>query len=175
MRKPVRVVLSIALLGASLTATAMGAGAADTDTQFTIQGGNLAISAPDTADLGSVVAGSLTLTGTLGPITVSDTRGSLVAAWTTNVSSTDFTTGGASASETVTKTNVAYTAGAPTASSGTGAFTPGTVTSLLLPGVAGAWAGSGVNSVTWDPTIAMTLQPGQIAGVYAGTITHSVA
>ena len=175
MRKAVRTLGAIAALGASLTAGAMNAGAADTDTQFTIQSGSLAISAPGTADLGSATAGSAVLSGSLGATTVSDTRGSLVAAWTASVSSTDFTTGGATAPETVTKTNIAYTSGAPTASSGTGAFTPGTVASLLAPGVAGVWAGSGNNSVTWDPTITMTLQPGQIAGVYTGTITHSVA
>jgi hypothetical protein len=151
------------------------AGADNTNTQFTIQGGSLAISVPGSADLGTVNAGELVLSGSLGSVTVNDTRGSLVAAWSASVSSTDFTTGGGSASEKVTKTNLAYSAGLPTASSGTGAFTPGVVASLAVPGVAGAWAGSGNNSVTWNPTITVTLLPGQVAGVYTGTVTHSVA
>ena len=176
MRKSARVLLALVAISAlSVSAAASNAGAADTDTQFTIQSGGLAISAPASADLGSTNAGNLLLTGSLGPITVDDDRGALAAVWTTSVASTDFVTGGATAAETVTNANVAYVAGAPSSSTGTGAFTPGTAASLATPGVAGAWAGVGVNSVTWSPTINVTLQPGQVAGVYTGTVTHSVA
>jgi hypothetical protein len=91
------------------------------------------------------------------------------------VSSTNFTTGGGSTYETVTNANIAYTAGLPTASTGVGAFTPGALLNLSSSGTAGGWVGTGNNSVTWNPSIAFTLSPSQVAGTYAGTITHSVA
>jgi hypothetical protein len=166
--------LGVASLGA--LATPAGAGPGDTNTTFTLSGGSLAISVPASANLGSAATGSLTLSGHLGSMTVTDTRGALVATWTATVASTNFTTGGASANETVSKTNVAYLSGVSSATSGTGSFVAGLVPSLVTSGTAGAWAsGAGNNSATWDPTLTLTLLGSQVAGLYSGTITHSVA
>ena len=62
------------------------------------------------------------------------------------------------------------------ATSGVGVFTPG------LAGAIGtartgftASAETGLTSVTWNPTITVTLPSTAPAGTYAGTITHSVA
>jgi len=171
-----RVLAAVAIVALSSVVVGVGAvGAEDTNTQFTITGGNLAITVPSNADLGSVTAGSALVSGSLGTVSVSDTRQLFAAAWTASVSSTDFTTGGASAEETVSKTNVAYVTGAPTASTGTGVFTPVGAVTFAAPGVAGAWVGTGNNSVSWNPTVTVTLPPGQSAGTYTGVITHSVA
>ncbi|MET0458757.1 MAG: hypothetical protein ABW195_05900, partial [Ilumatobacteraceae bacterium] len=51
---------------------------------------------------------------------------------------------------------------------GTGTFTPASALGAV------AWVGgNGVNTTTWNPTITLTLRADQVAGVYAGTITHS--
>ncbi|GAA3422726.1 hypothetical protein GCM10018952_76740 [Streptosporangium vulgare] len=52
--------------------------------------GALSISVPATADLGSVVAGTATVSASLGDVTVTDTRYSPDAAWIATVDSTDF-------------------------------------------------------------------------------------
>lgn len=152
---------------------------------FTIGGTGLSVNEPtpaDGVDLGSVAAGSLVHTGQLGPVTVTDGRGALVAAWTASVSSTDFVRVGSGATpasnEVVAKANIAYVSGAATSSTGVGAFLPGATLTMDLPEalrIAGTWAGSGANSVTWDPTLTFTLLASQVAGTYSGTVTHSVA
>lgn len=170
---PALAVGAAALVFASPVAHAATSGS--TTGTFTLSSGSLSISAPATANLGSAAVGSLTLQGALGNVTVSDQRGSLADSWTTTVSSTSFTTGTATASETVATSNIAYTAGLPTTSAGSGAFTGGVLANLSAAGTAGQWAGTGVNTVAWNPTITFTLLGSQVAGTYTGTITHSVA
>src|SRR5436309_11044387 len=110
--------LAVGTLGVLATpaSAACGANVGDvcsgsTIATFTIQGGTLSITVPaSTVNLGSVAAGSLAASGSLGDTSVSDQRGSVIAAWTLSASSTNFTTGGASANETVTKGNVSYLA-----------------------------------------------------------------
>jgi hypothetical protein len=36
-------------------------------------------------------------------------------------------------------------------------------------------AASGVSTTTWTPTLTLSLINAQVAGVYSGTITHSIA
>lgn len=166
----------LAVGGSALVFAAPGASAASgTTSTFTLAGGALSITQPASADLGSAATGATSLSGSLGPVSVTDTRGNLTATWTATVSSTAFTTGSASTYETVTAANIAYTAGLATSSTGLGTFTPGALLNLSAPGTAGGWVGTGNNSVTWNPTIAFTLSPSQVAGTYTGTITHSVA
>ncbi|MBV8305588.1 MAG: hypothetical protein JOZ04_15355 [Acidimicrobiia bacterium] len=177
-----------ALVTSSLGLLAPAAHAAttgNTATTFTLSGGALSISVPATANLtpSAVATGTPTLSGALGSTNVTDARGNLTATWTVTVTSTNFTTGGASANETVPKANVSYSSGAATATTGTGAFTPGTVASLngTLPAtqIGGTWAGVSNNSATWNPTIGVTLLNSNnttaVAGTYTGTITQSVA
>ena len=162
-----------------LAPAAQGATTGNTTATFSITGGVLSITVPaSTVNLGSTAAGSLSYgPAALGSTTVADNRGNLVAVWTVTVSSTDFantTTGGSSADETVTKANVAYVSGAATNTSGTGAFVPGATTGSGGTGAAFA-SGIGVNSATWNPTLAFTLRSSQVTGTYSGTITQSVA
>lgn len=161
---------------------AAGAAHAEGEATFEITAGTLTISVPGTStapvDLGSVAssAGLTTFTSTaFGPVTVTDDRGNLVAEWEATVSATNFTTGLASADETVANTNIAYTAVATDATlSGDGAFTGSALASLGTAGVAGAWAGVGSNEASWTPSLTFTMLDSQVAGVYSGTITHSV-
>jgi len=171
--------VALAASGVGLLAPAADAAqSGSTIATFTISSGALNITVPaSTVPLATVSAGSLAASGQLGNTTVSDQRGSVVAAWTLTASSTNFTTGGASTNETVTNANVSYLAG--TASSVTpalaGTFTPTPAVTLAAPVTAGAFAGSGVNTVVWPSTISFVLSPNQTAGTYTGTITQSVA
>jgi hypothetical protein len=171
--------LGVSLATAGLLAPAHALG---TVTTFQLGGGALSVSEPAPVNLGLVAPGSLVVQGNLGTVTVNDTRGALVAAWTSSVTSTEFlntTTGGTTANEKVALANIAYTSGAGTNGAGTvGAFVPGVVASMALPAavrLAGTFAGVGSNSVSWDPTLVVTLLPSQVAGTYQGTVTHSVA
>jgi hypothetical protein len=169
-----RFIPALAVGAGTLVALAPGA-SAGTATTFILGGGALSITQPNTAALGSVTPGTLTISNHLGTVTVSDSRGLLTDTWTASVTSTNFTTGGATQYETVTNTNVAYSAGTATSTSGIGTFTPGVLATMAVSGTAGAWAGTSSNTVSWDPTVTVTLSPSQSAGTYSGTVTHSVA
>lgn len=186
LRTIVSVSGTLALAGGLAVAGSPGA-SAGTDAYFQVSGSGLAVSEPSASggvNLGSAAAGSLTLSGQLGNVAVTDNRALplSLAVWTATVSSTDFVRDGAAATpaanEKVGKANIAYSAGAPSVQNG-GVFTGGAVASMDLPDasrVAGAFAGvGGINAVTWNPTVTFTLLSGQVAGTYRGTITHSVA
>jgi hypothetical protein len=175
-----RRIFSVAILATvsavTLAVAAEPAGAADTTATFSLTGGDLTLSAPVTADLGSAATGDVTISGALGPITVQDLRGAVTSDWTSTVVSTDFATGGGTPAETVANTNVAYTSGPATSTTGNGTFTPG-VTGDVIDTPATAFAhstGSGNNTATWNPTLFVALPPSAVAGTYSGTITHSV-
>lgn len=170
-----RFIPALAVGASALIFAAPGASASATST-FTLTSGTLSITEPAGSNIGTAAAGAPTVSGSLGNVSVADTRGSLTATWTATASSTNFTTGTSPGTyQTVTNSNISYTAGLPTSTSGVGTFTPGTLTSMATSGQAGAWAGTGNNAVTWDPTIVFTLSPSQVAGTYSGTITDSVA
>lgn len=174
----VRIIPALAVGATALMFAAPGASAASgTAGTFTVTGGGLAINPPATASLGSVAAGVTTLSGQLGSVTVNDTRGALVANWTATVVSTDFTTGTSPvADQTVTAANINYSAGTAT-TTGTGVFAGvPTVGGIATAVTAATWTGAiGNNTATWNPTITFTLSASQVAGVYNGTITHSVS
>jgi hypothetical protein len=145
-----------------------------TTTTFTVTSGALTITAPDTADLGSGAPGT-TITGSLGAVTVTDDRALLAASWTATASSTHFVTGGGTANEIIPASAAAYTVGSITT---TGTITA-TGTDITLSGsaqtiVAGT-SGVGDNTASWDPTVAVAVPASAVAGVYTGTITHSVS
>ena len=166
------VVLAAVTAMASVAAPAQ---AADTDATFAIDAGGLAISAPASANLGSVGSGATSLAGQLGQVQVDDTRGLLTATWTATVGSTAFSTGTATAPESVTKANIAYSSGTGTArAADVGTFTSGMAPALADDATAGSWAGTGNNQVNWNPTLTFTLRPDQVAGTYTGVVTHSV-
>jgi hypothetical protein len=152
-------------------ATALTAGAA-TPATFTLTAGGLSISAPTSSvSLGSqaVSNNAFTITGSLGPVTVSDQRGG-VTTWTASVISTAFTPVSGPADPA---SNVSYAAGTVTQSG----VVATAVSALDLTGLATVVTGAsaGISSATWNPTISV-LVPGNYApGVYSATITHSVA
>ncbi|MBC7679265.1 MAG: hypothetical protein H7233_09775 [Pseudorhodobacter sp.] len=115
------------------------------------------------------------MSGSLGTVAVSDQRANVVAAWTTTVTSTAFTTGTSTTNETVANTGITYNSGSLT-TSGLGTFAPSVLATVGTGVTAAALAaGSGVNTASWNPTVAFTLAAAQVAGTYSGTITHSVA
>ena len=144
----------------------------------------LAVSVPATASLGSAPVGARTLSGALGPVTVS-TTGGLVGStsWTATVSTSGFTTGAGTAPERVEPAAVRYRSGAATAASGLSlsACTPGSaVVAVDLAAVRTAFSCGGVSlltstSVTWNPVVQVTVSDSNVAGTYTGTVVHSVA
>jgi len=147
---------------------------------FTVSTSDLIIQVPPSVNLGAAFPGQ-TLTGQIGNVTVSDQRAALTATWTASVVSTAFTTGGAAAEETILPNLVEYWSGPAVATTGEGTFVPGQPTSaqavsLNLPRTAfSKTSGSGVNTATWDPTLSVAIPPAAVAGLYTGTVTHSVA
>ncbi|WP_405146600.1 hypothetical protein OG589_05090 [Sphaerisporangium sp. NBC_01403] len=175
MRKPFYVIAAAAGLGL-VAATALPAMAVDTTVTFAITTAGLTISAPGSANIGSVASGSASISGQIGPVTVTDLRGTLNGSWTATVIGTDFTTGGGTGPETIPDINVSYSPGPATATTGTGTFTPGPGGIINVPRVAfTGTALTGNNTATWDPTLTVTIPAAAVAGTYTGTVTHSVA
>jgi hypothetical protein len=169
----VPVALITALLTLGVAAPAM---AAPTAATVTITGGALSISVPtDAGNLGTrantVAAG--VISGPLGQVQVNDARSAAAGSgWVASVISTAFTP---SAGPTIGAAAVGYTAG-PITKVGTATFTANDPSDLT--GAVAAVTASGItgdNSATWNPTINVTVAGGKAAGVYSGTITHSVA
>lgn len=173
MRRP----LFVLAVGAGLiAATALPASAADTTVTFSITTAGLTISAPDSANIGSVASGATSISGQIGPVTVTDQRGTLNGSWNATVISTDFTTGGGTGPETIPNINNTYSPGPATSTTGTGTFTPGPGGIINVPRVAfTGTALTGNNSATWNPTLTVNIPSATVAGTYSGTVTHSVA
>ncbi|MCG5472238.1 hypothetical protein LADH09A_006276 [Micromonospora sp. LAH09] len=179
----------ICLAGAAAAAMvgflAAPAAAAPTDTTtvtFEVLAGTLDIDAPASADLGDGAPGG-TITGQLGTVTVTDSRGAADASWVASVTASVFQTGGGTPPETVLPEEIDYWSGPLTASTGNGTFTPGQPTagdaaplSSGTPLTAFTHSGgTGGNTASWNPTLVVNVPLDSIAGVYTGTVTHSVA
>ncbi|MFD8527962.1 hypothetical protein ACFV0L_11195 [Streptosporangium canum] len=174
MRKPLSVIAAAIGFGL-VAATSLPAVADDTVVTFSITAEGLTVSAPGSANLGPVASGAASVSGQIGPITVTDDRGTLNGSWNATVISTDFTTGEGTGPETIPNINVSYSPGPATATTGTGTFTPGPGGIVNVPRV--AFAGTelvGNDSVTWNPTLTVTIPSAAVAGTYSGTVTHSV-
>jgi uncharacterized repeat protein (TIGR01451 family) len=149
-------------------------------TSITIAAGPLTITVPSSAALPSASPGGST-SAQLGTVTVNDLRGMATASWTATVTATTFVTGGATAAETIPLTQITYWSGPATVTTGTGTFTPGQASpaaavNLTVPRVAFTLTtGSSVNSVSWTPTLSVSVPAAAVAGTYTATITHSVA
>jgi hypothetical protein len=169
-----RTFLLLASAATALAATTALPAQAITPTSFTLTAGGLSISAPtgDTVSLGSQVASttSSTISGPLGVVTVSDQRGGTTS-WTASVISSAFTPPSGPADPA---SNVSYATGTITASA-TVVATP--VAASDLTGVSPIVTGTstGISSATWNPTISVDVPANFAPGVYAATITHSVA
>lgn len=171
MRKS-HIAISAAVSAVALAVLSPGlASAADTNATFTITGGELAISAPESQELTiDGTAGALQVAGgNITDITVTDAR-QTTGGWVATAISTDF----ASAADNVTADNVDYSAfgleptGTVTAEAGAGQL-DAAVPVVTATGVSGA------NTVTWSGAVTVTLPADVLAGAYTGTITHSVA
>ncbi len=168
-----------AFAGLGVLAPAANAG---TSATFTVGAGTLTITEPSaTASFGTPTASPLgtTATGSLGSTTITDGRGSL-AGWTLSMASTDFTT--TAPVHTITASNaVAYLTAVPTVASGVAVVTNTHVlaaSGLTLGNSAAAFmtaTTTGSNTVTFTPTIQVTIPSTAIAGVYNGTVTQTVA
>jgi hypothetical protein len=151
--------------------TALPAGSA-TPATFQLVAGTLSISAPTASvSLGSQVSSitSSTMAGPLGVVTVSDQRGGTTT-WTASVISTAFTPPAGPADPA---SNVSYAAGTITASGVVATAAPASDLTGVTTVVTGA--SSGVSSASWNPTISVVVPANFAPGVYAATITHSVA
>ncbi|MFI6758512.1 hypothetical protein ACIBF5_05120 [Micromonospora sp. NPDC050417] len=178
-------VVGAAAAAAAVALTGMPAAAAptdDTEVTFEILAGTLDITAPATADLGTGEAGTV-IDGQIGPVTVDDSRAEPDASWEATVTSTDFTTGTATPTETVLASQVDYWSGPATATTGNGTFTPGQVNAAAAAPLDDTTpltafthtGGTGNNTATWNPTLEVNVPLANVAGVYTGTVTHSVA
>jgi len=184
MKSPTKVAATVAAaLSLSVIAVAVPAQAApsaDSNATFEVLAGTLDITVPATADLG-IDTPSATLSGQLGSVTVMDGRASADGSWQAAVSTTDFRTRGGVPSETVSANDVFYWSGPATATTGDGTFTPGQVDAAAvdrLGDLSVAFThvgGTGNNTATWNPTLVVNIPLFVQAGIYTGTVTHSVA
>lgn len=174
-----KTLLASALGLAVLTGFTPSAGASATTATFTVTSGLLSITAPASKALSSVAAGGIS-TAQLGDVVVSDQRGALAGSWTARVISTSFTTPGEGA-PVIPATAVEYWSGAATVSSGTAVRVPGQLLAAnkaAIDALTTAFSASGVvgnGSTTWNPTVLVNVPTGAVAGLYTGTITHSMA
>ncbi len=141
----------------------------------TLTGGVLAITAPVAAvGLGTRAnsVGGGVVSGSLGVVQVTDARSAAAGSgWVASVIASALTP---SAGPTIGAAQLGYTAGAIT-QVGTATFTANDPPDLT--GVAPAVTATGItgdNSATWNPTINVAVPGGMAAGVYTGTITHSL-
>jgi hypothetical protein len=169
MRKLLLLAGTLALMGAAVAMPARSA----TPATFTLLSGALSLSAPvASVSLGSQLAATSasTITGSLGVVTVSDQRGGATT-WTASVISTAFTPPAGPADPA---SNVSYAAGTITQS--------GTVVAVGVPqadltGVVTVVTGTstGISTASWNPSISVLVPANFAPGIYAATITHSVA
>lgn len=187
MRRSVLAVVTTAVALAAVGG-ATGTARADTPVTFTVVTG-LSISQPSgTASLG---AATMSLTGTsvsgsLGATTVTDTRGLLAGNWTTTIAgpSAGFQDSATPTPDTVpasaasvwvdlTTATIAPLASAVPTTLHLAQATGLSLTSAAQTLVTATTAGS--NSVTFNPTIAVTIPASTPAGTYSGLITQTVS
>jgi hypothetical protein len=152
---------------------------ANTTVTFTVTVGLLSITAPTSANLttGSGAPGT-TISGPVGPVTVTDDRALLAASWTVTAAETDWTTGTATSAETIPATDATYAPGAFT-TTGTITVAPASAPPIALENAAipvvDGTAGVGDNTATWNPTIAVAIPAFAVGGAYTGVLTQSVS
>jgi hypothetical protein len=170
MKKKLLCSLGITVAAAALTTGPTPPASADTtDVTFTLEGGGLSVSVQPTATWGEKGAsGSTSMSGSLGEVKVTDTRGG-TAGWSVGAATSTFTDG------TTTATAVSYNPGLPAL---TGVVVPVPALPKTLTAssteVMSATGVVGNNTVTWNPTLTVTLPSSSTAGKYTGTITTSL-
>ena len=170
-----RVLFVAAIAGMLTLGVTLPASADPTTATVTVTGGTLAITAPIGAgSLGTTANswGGFVISGPPGQVQVLDARSAAAGAgWVASVISTPFTP---PAGPAIPASSVRYTAGTIT-KVGTATYTASDPTDLTgsVPAVT-ATGITGDNSATWTPVISVAVPGGMAAGVYSGTITHSV-
>jgi hypothetical protein len=163
--------LCLATLCAITVTPAQAVGTAMT---LTLTGGALEISAPATADLGSVVAmaAGRVYNAQLGEVVVTDNRAAAAGAgWIASAISTALTP---PAGPAIAATYISYSAGT-VATVGTVTTTDNDPSTIFgVSPVVTASVITGSNTATWNPTLTIHIAGSFVAGVYTGTITHSV-
>lgn len=175
-----RLILAVSALAFSAGVIGMAAPSAsaaldpDTTVSFTVSSGALTLSTPVSVDLGSGGSGT-TISGAMGPATVTDDRALLSASWTVTSASSDFTTGAATPAETIPASDVGYDPGSITTTGTiTATGTPITLSGTATPVVTGS-DGVGDNTASWDPVISVAVPASAVGGTYTGTVTQSVS
>jgi hypothetical protein len=159
---------------AARTAPNSAGGDPNTTMTFTVTVVGLTMTAPGAANIGSGAPGT-TISGPLGTVTVTDARALISASWTATASSTNFTTGGGTPAETIPATDANYNPG-PITTTGTITATGSDITlSNAAQTVVAGTAGSGDNTASWDPTIAVAVPATAVGGLYTATLTQSVS
>jgi hypothetical protein len=168
----------LAALVASLAAAppATADQTATSQATITLQAGGLSITAPsDAGNLGtrSNQVGETAVSGQLGQVQVTDARDAPAGSgWTATAISTAFTQ---TAGPSIGAASVGYTAGT-ISTVGTATYTANDPANLTgVSAVVTATAITGDNTATWNPTIHVAVGANMAAGVYRGTITHSVS
>jgi hypothetical protein len=179
-RRHLLVPLAALVMALVMTVGATGTATADlsavSTATLTVQGGGLSISAPvDAGSLGTKpnTTGAVTISGQLGQVQVTDARNAPAgSAWTATVVSTAFTP---LSGPSIGAGAVGYTVGTIT-KTGTATYVANDPANLT--GVSAAVTATeitGDNTATWNPTIHVAVPADAAAGVYTGTITHSVS
>ena len=152
-----------------------GSGSPACTVTVAVVAGPLSITAPATASLGSAAPGG-TLSAGLGTVQVTDDRG-FGAGWTATVAASGFATGTGTPAETIPAADAQYVIAALATTIGSATFTPVPTTQLSATPqpVVTATNVNGNTTVTWDPTINVTIPGSAVGGDYTATITHSVS
>jgi len=153
-----------------IIAVPTGAQAVSTTITADVTSGALSISVPASANLGAGAPGT-SISGPLGPATVTDDRALLAASWTVTASESDFISG----ASTMPASAADYAPGSVT-TTGTITVTQTSITlgnspSVVLTGSSGV----GNNTASWNPTVTLHVPASAVAGAYTGTLTQSVS
>jgi hypothetical protein len=170
------IAVATALFTAIAATPAIAASSADTTVTFTVNATDgLNITAPASAALSNTTPGN-DATGSIGVVTVTDQRSTIDTHWTATAALfLPFTTGTQTAAETIPRANVDYDPGAEI-NPVNGPFVAGTPGDLSASRTAFSRpSGSGNNSVSWNPTLTVHVPATAVAGLYTGTLRHSVA
>lgn len=164
------VAVSAAIAGSvALPATAAPT-AADTAVTVVVPSGDLTMSAPTTAGLGTVAPGS-PASVTLTAVSVTDTRAGTLG-WQAQVTMGDLV-GGTNPAHIILASAATYTPGVA-AVNGTALVGETTATGLSTPTTVQEATGvSGNNDATWDASLSIQVPTDALADSYSATLTHS--
>jgi hypothetical protein len=145
----------------------------DTSVTFTVTTGAISLTAPVSSDLGPGAPGT-TITGTAGPVVVTDDRAADNGGWLVTASASDWTTGVGATPETIPATDVGYDPGSIT-TTGTVSTTGTAITLANSPAAVVTATGIfGNNTATWTPALAVAVPAAAVGGIYTATLTQSL-